>query len=385
MDRAIHPKKPGPKNRQPYLWLGMGFGSWVRLLFRNRLAISWSRWHIVLMVSVSSLHHSALGIVERLCFGFRIARARVHPAPVFILGHWRSGTTLLHELFACDRQLACPSTYDCFSPLHFLLTRRWAPRLLRWTLPDRRPMDNMAVGFDRPQEDEFALCLLGQPSPLAHVAFPNRIGPEAAELDVARLPRATQLRWMRVFYRFLQRLSLVHGEVPFMLKSPPHMMRIRLIVELFPNARFIFISRDPYDLFPSTLYLWRTMYAHHSLQEPDWSGLQERILATYEIMHDRFEADRALIAPGRLHQVRFEDLVEAPLTVMSIAYAKLGLGGFDQARAGMERYLATVKDYRGNQLPITEKERAIISVRWRRIFAAQGYQIRDQATPCPPG
>jgi hypothetical protein len=71
--------------------------------------------------------------------------------------------------------------------------------------------------------------------------------------------------------------------------------------------------------------------------------------------------------------------------VMSIAYAKLGLGGFDQARAGMERYLATVKDYRGNQLPITEKERAIISVRWRRIFAAQGYQIRDQATPCPPG
>ncbi len=384
MDRAAHLKKPGSRNRQPYLWLGIGFVAWVRLLLRNRLAISPSRWHIVLIPTATSLQHSVLGILERLCFGFQIARARVHPAPIFILGHWRSGTTLLHELFACDRQLGCPSTYACFSPHHFLLTRRWAPRLLSWTLPSRRPMDNMAVGFERPQEDEFALCLLGQPSPLEHVAFPNRHGPGDIDLDVARLPPERQRSWQAVFHRFLQRLSVVHGEVPLVLKSPPHMMRIRLILELFPEARFIFISRDPYELFPSTLHLWRTMYAHHSLQRPTWAGLQERILTTYEIMHDRFEKDSALIAPQRLHRVRFEDLVEAPLSVMSTAYDKLGLGEFEQARANMENYLANVKDYQGNRLRVTERERAIISDRWGRIFEAQGYRIREGDAQSPP-
>ena len=44
-------------------------------------------------------------------------------------------------------------------------------------MPSRRPMDNMPAGWDRPQEDEFALCMMGQPSPYADIAFPNRPPP----------------------------------------------------------------------------------------------------------------------------------------------------------------------------------------------------------------
>src|SRR5262249_33511021 len=43
--------------------------------------------------------------------------------PIFILGHWRSGTTLLHELLALDDRLLSPTTFQCFNPQRFLLTR----------------------------------------------------------------------------------------------------------------------------------------------------------------------------------------------------------------------------------------------------------------------
>jgi hypothetical protein len=52
----------------------------------------------------------------------------VSPAPVFVLGFWRSGTTLLDELLCCDPRFGFPSTYACLNPAHFLLSERW-PRL----------------------------------------------------------------------------------------------------------------------------------------------------------------------------------------------------------------------------------------------------------------
>ena len=84
------------------------------------------------------------------------------------------GTTLLHELLIRDPRHAFPTTYECLVPHHFLMTESWLPKLLWWMMPSRRPMDNMPAGWDRPQEDEFALCLLGQPSPYERIAFPNR-------------------------------------------------------------------------------------------------------------------------------------------------------------------------------------------------------------------
>jgi hypothetical protein len=365
-----------PSNRQPYLWIGMSTGAWLGLLIRNRFGIHCRRLHIVLIVSASCLHHSLLGFLETLVFGVRISKTRVHPSPVFILGHWRSGTTLLHELFATDSRLAYPSTYDCLSPNHFLLTRRWMPHLLRWAIPTRRPMDNMAVGFARPQEDEFALCLLGQPSPLEHVAFPNRHGPEDPLFDLACQSPRRQQSWKRTFLRFLKRITIANGDKPIVLKSPPHMMRIRLLLELFPDARFLHITRNPYEIYPSTLHLWRSMYAHHSLQKPDWNELQERILTTYGRMHERFQQDRLLIPAEHLHQIRYEDLVAAPLTVMEEVYRQLQLGDFNPTRQSMANYLASVNDHQVNQLTVTKSEQALISQRWRRFIEEQGYEVR---------
>lgn len=365
------------KERQPFMWLGFNFTSWIRLLRRNRFSIHPSRLHIALIVSVSSIHHAALGLLERLIYGRRIARVHVHPAPVFILGHWRSGTTLLHELFACDPRLGYPNTYECGAPHHFLLTGRWVPKMFAWSLPQRRPMDNMRVGWQKPLEDEFALCLAGQPSPMEHVAFPNRLGPNDPSLNVECLSRTARRSWQAALLRLMRCLTLVQGGKRLVLKSPAHTRRIPLLLEIFPDARFVHIVRDPYAVYASTLHLWRTLYMHHSLQRPNWKGLQEHILETFETMFECFDKDKKQIPPGRLCELRYEDLLLNPMAQLEKLYQDLELGDFEPARASVAEYLASVRDYAPNQFMLTREEEKVISRRWGHIIERYGYKLRD--------
>src|SRR5262249_37202264 len=143
--------------------------------------------YIALIVTFVSLVHTVLRIVQTAVFGRRVRRTALAAPPLFILGHWRTGTTLLHELLIQDDRHAFPTTYECLEPNHFLLTEGLLTRWLWFLMPSRRPMDNMRAGFDRPQEDEFALCMLGQGSPYLTIAFPNRPPQGQAYLDLETL------------------------------------------------------------------------------------------------------------------------------------------------------------------------------------------------------
>ena len=68
-------------------------------------------------------------------------------------------------------------------------------------------MDNMEVGWDKPQEDEFALCLLGQPSPYTTIAFPNHAPQDQDAFDLERLPPRAVARWKAAFVHYLQTLT----------------------------------------------------------------------------------------------------------------------------------------------------------------------------------
>lgn len=112
-------------------------------------------------------------VVAKGLYGTIPENTQLKQPPVFIIGHWRTGTTLLHELLILDPRHNFPNTYQCLEPNHFLLTEKFFKSYFNFLLPTRRPMDNMEAGWDKPQEDEFALCMMGQPSPYLDVAFPN--------------------------------------------------------------------------------------------------------------------------------------------------------------------------------------------------------------------
>jgi hypothetical protein len=369
------PPKPGKAPQRewsPHMWEGIPFGAWVRLLTRHRCAVGWAHLYVAAIVSVVSLAHTFLSLVQEAVLGRRIARTPIPEAPLFIVGHWRTGTTFLHELLILDERHNYPTTYECMEPNHFLLTEGLITRWLGFLTPSRRPMDNMAAGFDRPQEDEFALCMLGQPSPYQVIAFPNHLPGVAKHLDPAELSPRQLAGWKKAFVRFLRQVTFRNPK-RLVLKSPPHSCRIKVLLELFPDARFVHIVRDPHVVFPSTVNLWKSLFRIHGLHRPTFAGLEEYVYATFLRLYEKLEEGKKLIPAGRFHELRYEDLVRDPVGQMQLLYERLGLGGFEDVRPRLEKYLENLKGYETNRYEITPELRAQIGRRWGEVIRRYGY------------
>lgn len=326
------------------LWLGFGPGAWFRALVQNRFALDPRKIPLAFAITVATIYHALLRPIERIIYGSRIKAAGIEPHPLFIIGHWRCGTTFLHELLCSDPRHSYATTYECLTPCHFLLTERRFTPVLKRLVPQTRIIDGTKAGIDRPQEDEFALCMQDAPSPYLGFAFPAGQRLYEKYMYPERLSPREMNRWQRVFMDFLKRL-IVMRPGRLILKSPVHTFRIRKLLELFPNARFVHIVRNPYEVVPSMIRMLNILPVAFALQKPDLSDLEDGVVNLLSLLDRRFQETRALIPPGHLHEVRYENLVADPRSEMKKLYDSLGMPGFEQALPGIEEYLAGVKDH----------------------------------------
>ncbi|MFM8271106.1 MAG: sulfotransferase family protein [Gemmata sp.] len=367
---------PTPKKREwaPRIWEGTDVFTWMRLLKDNGFAVQPGYWYIAGIVSVNSVMNTCLRWVLNGWHGQRIRDTALQKPPVFVIGHWRTGTTMLHELLIRDPRFGYPDMQDCFNPQSALLTHGFFKRYCSWMLPDKRPMDNMPFGWERPQEDEFALALLGVPSTYTDFAFPARPPKDRGALDLSGLTPAQLTKWKRVFVRFLKEVTVRTGK-PLVLKSPPHTARVPLLMSLFPDAKFVHIVRDPRVVFPSTLNLWKSMARRHGLQTPtDFAGYEEKVLREFSVIYDRLEEARPLFKSGHFAELRYEDLVRNPVGELRKVYDALGFDGFDEfARPRIVEYEKQTKDYETNKYQLTPEQRALVEERWGDVIRRYGY------------
>jgi hypothetical protein len=352
---------------------GSTAGAWWRLLRENRFAVDPAYWHRAAFVSALSLMNSWFARREEKRYGAEIARTELAGPPLFVLGHWRSGTTHLHNLLALDEQFAFANTYQVVNPYTFLTTEQLNTRRFRALLPDTRPMDNMALSFDAPQEDEFAPCLVCFRSMYPGISFPRRLDWYERYLTFRGVPKPEVDEWKAAFLWFLRKLTIKNPR-PLVLKSPPHTARIKLLLEMFPEARFVHIHRDPYVVFRSFQHYYDTAGWYTYLQKPDLEGLDDLILRRYTAMYDAYFEEKDMIPPGRLHEVSFAELETDPLGQMALLYERLELPGFAGFEPTLRAYLQTLGGYKKNRyegLPPGVQERVFRE--WRRSFETWGY------------
>jgi len=354
------------------LWHGGDFFGWWRLLIHNRFAVEPCCLHWLVSISISTLATTALRHLQDLIWGRQLREMEVAYAPLFIIGHWRAGTTLLHELLTLDQRHTYPTTYECFFPHHFLLTERYFTRLFRFFLPSQRPMDNMAMAWDRPQEDEFALCNLGQPSPYWTIAFPNCRPQYPTYFDLENVPPEALHRWEQCFLRFLKQLT-VRNPKRIVLKSPTHTYRLKALLDLFPNALFVHIVRNPYVVFPSTVRMWQSLYLDQGLQNPKFEGLEDYVFDNFLHMYDKLEETRSLVDASRFYELRYEDLVKDPIKQVGAIYEHLELGDFAQVLPKLKQYMANTADYKTNRYELSPKLHDTITQRWGHVIRRYGY------------
>jgi hypothetical protein len=361
-----------PREWSPRLWEGCDYFAWLRILIRNRFAVTPRYWYIAAIISVMTVLHTLLRWRQHALYGHRIAATRLPADPIFVVGHWRTGTTLLHELLILDPRFNCPDTAECFLPTATLLTERFFKQYLWFLMPSKRPMDNMAAGWDRPQEDEFALCLLGHPSPYADIAFPGRPPLFPGSLDLSGLTPRQLHDWKRGLVRFLQTLTL-RDPRRLVLKSPPHTARVPVLLDLFPNAKFVHIVRDPRVVFPSTVHLWKSMAAKHGLRPPVLPGVEEKVYSEFEVLYRRLEEAKPRVPAGQFYELRYEDLTRDPAVAMEKLYAALGLGGFADYRPRLDDYLGKTRGYETNKYQLTPGQKAEVERRCGDVIRRYGY------------
>jgi hypothetical protein len=279
-------------------------------------------------------------MVEAFRVARRVEEVSLEPPPVFIVGHWRSGTTLLHNFMSRDPGFCFPTIVDALRPYDFYpnpLDFISRGILLRF-LPPARPMDEVRLEPNAPQEEEIALATMGAPSFFNCFYFPKEISKVFAD-EVLFASGGDSLRlWRQALMYYLAKLAALNPGRRLLLKNPAHSAKIPLLMGLFPGAKFIHIHRDPTALFHSTRRLYHRMLPLLALQDYQPMAIDSHILWAYPELMRRLLDSLALLPPGRAMSVRYDELVADPTNTISRIYRDLKLGDFERVKSSIEIY-----------------------------------------------
>ncbi|MBK1702564.1 hypothetical protein CKO22_17155 [Thiococcus pfennigii] len=267
---------------------------------------------------VAGLTHASLWLDRHLYPGFR---RQAIEAPIFIVGHPRSGTTLAHRLLGETRRFATFELWQLMIPS--LVGRRLAAPLIRRATRGRdlelHPSEvGHRVALRAIEEEEalfyhlFAGAFTLSTTPLA---FADE--DQAWLLEEERQPPPMRRALMAFFRGCLQRQLLYTGRSRVLAKMPQSVFRVRSLLEAFPDARFVYLVRSPFETIPSLISLQLSILRRNFDIEavervrPGWlerhvERQYQRSVRLYRYMEELLE--QGVLGPDRLMTVRYPSL-----------------------------------------------------------------------------
>lgn len=356
----------------PGLLTGLTLRDWLRLLKHNQFRFDPVCAGKVAVISVLSAANSLMRTIEQRRYGPQIERTALKAPPLFILGHWRSGTTWLQELLALDRRFATPRASECRFPHSFLTFDRATALLINAVTANTRGVDRVRFASDAPAEDELALLQLTLLSPSLGTPFPACRPHYERYLTFEGVEPSEVERWQRALDWFCRKLTLRHGR-PLLLKSPQHTARLPQLLELFPGARFVHIDRHPEKIMSSMQHLvrvvWKSdslMWSHPSIQEPE-----EVLIPLLQCMYRSYFEHRRDAAVA---EIAYTDLARDPVATLRRVYEVLELGGFERVEPLIRAKVEEDRGYQGNRLPpLSAQLRKRLETEWSDYYSAFGY------------
>lgn len=303
-------------------------------------------------------------LAERAWVSARLRSAGEMPPPVFIVGHWRSGTTHLFNILS-RRGFSYVSPLAAGMPWDFVGLAAALGPVLERMLPRERFIDGIPVNPDSPQEDEIPLASMSSVSFYHGIYFPKAF---AANFDRGVFFESCSedeiRRWMETFARFSRKVWIAGGRRPLLVKNPVHTARIRAIREIWPDAKFVHCVRNPFEVFFSMRNFYDKLFPAFSLQNHDGLSIDRIVLDGYRRIMDRFLADRPDIPDGSFYELRYELLSARPMEEIAALYETLGLDGFAEAEPAFRLYLDGVREYRRNRYDYPEEDLATVEDAW---------------------
>lgn len=324
--------------------------NWLRLLFRYGRQFDRRRLPQVIGITIFIILTLPVRLLESLLFSRKIRKHRFSEPPVFIVGHWRSGTTNMHNHLLQDPQFASVTLLHCSIPAGFL-TWGWLARLImNRRLPKSRPMDAVPLGIDEPMSEDFALAGLTHMSHYLNYFFPRIAEQTFRQTVLFEGASEDDIRHWGDSYDFLLRkVSFASNGKQLLLKNPPNVGRIPEVLKRYPDAKFIHVYRNPWTVHASTLKLTERFLKQMSFQDCPADKVEEFVTNRYQQIMARWLQDKSLIPPQNLIEVQHEAFIRNPMYQMRVIYRQLRLRSLDQDQERLQRYVKSLEGYRNNE------------------------------------
>ncbi|MCX6283258.1 MAG: sulfotransferase [Bacteroidetes bacterium] len=358
--------------KHSYLTAGMTSGRLFSILTRNK--ISWDPGTLlrILFLLQSSLWSSLFSSLENVRFGKRIKQAPCPVDPVFIIGHWRTGTTLLYKLMSLDEQFTAPTLFQVAEPDSLLTSHSYYKPIMQALVKKTRPMDNVKVGMDEPQEDEYAIFRLTGTSPLEQLIFPQN-GKYFVE-EWAKNERSDKTNELikKELKSFFRKITYVKKGI-ILSKNPFHSFRLDMLLEAFPKARFIQIHRHPFDVVPSTMNMWYILQKENALNRVNHKFNIYEICRGMNLISEKITIEASALTPGSYAETRFEDLENDPVMTVKQIYTQLGLVFSERQANLIKEYTSLNRNFRKNNFSLSESEKATIKSELKEYMRKYAY------------
>ncbi len=351
------------------------FRNWCKLLWGNRDIdpVYIKRLLFVLLTSSST---APLRMYEQVRYGNIIKKVQIKEPPVFILGHWRSGTTYLHYLMSRDKNWGYPSTFQTVAPELFLVGTKTIKPLLAKVVPATRIGDNVPLGLDNPQEEEFALSSMTLHSFYHHWSFPRRATDYFNKYVLFEdVPETVIDSWKETYLTVLRKTTFQADSKRLILKNPANTGRIKILLDMFPDAKFIHIHRNPYIVFFSMRQFYEKLLQAAQFHKISREEVEANTLLFYKKIMRQFLVDKTLIPPENFIEVKFRNLTANPLTELERLYTELKLPGFSEAREDFQAYITSQTSYQKNKHNINKEDLDKVTRHWQFALDEWGYNL----------
>ncbi len=356
---------------------GCDFSELLMLLWNNRMHLSLKQWRKITYVAFMSFILTPFILLENLLHAAKIRKTKIEEPPIFILGHWRSGTTYLTNILAHDKKLSFFTAEKTYTHSTFLTLGGLFKKIYPKVLPTKRPMDNMDMGIEEPTEEVFALGNITKYSIIHMLSFPKRARFYARCAFYDDLNKKQKKKVKAAYDKIIRKLTYYTGK-RLILKSPDNTCRINLLLELYPDAKFIHIYRNPYKVVNSTIGMYNSLFPIFSLEDLDTideNESEEFVLEMYEKLYKQYFADKDNIPSRNLIEIKYEDFVKTPKEYMQKIYEDLSIGDFEEAKEGIFEYIDSQKDYKTNPYNKDSLNIKRINKKMKFLFNHYGYII----------
>jgi hypothetical protein len=331
----------------------------------------------VTLTFIGVLLGSLLQWLDAMYFKKRQKRYFLQKPPIFVIGHWRSGTTLMHNLLCTDRNAGFVTTYQSVFPNN--LRSKWLFKtFMQLLMPRKRPGDNVRLDPDYPQEDEYALSNITTRCFYHFFYFPRHYRKHYAEsVRFSNVPHRDYARWKKLYKNLVIRALINTNGGYIVLKNPANTGRIKTLLEIFPTARFIFMHRNPATTYLSSVKFFTNLFPALNLHSFSEQEIKAMVVDNYVRILNDYLQDRHLIPVENLIEVGFEQLQADPLGTVKRIYDYFGLSGLEENRQELGKYVLSQKKHRMHSYQMDAQEAEYVQKRFRFAFETWHYTFPE--------